>query len=415
MIAWRIWITLTSIMWVCICWASVVEAQVRYTSEIEVIDARDWDFSNRMSLSGNWTVIENKIVAPHSIKEVEGRTIFFPSLWNDSRPGASGTGCATYALNLLVSDKVDTWAFEIPQLYSSYNLWVNGNFISAAGVVGTAKDKVVPQWVYHIATCRGETDTLKIVLQIANYHHSKGGAKNTIYIGLPDSVKSHFNWSIGSNVVEAGVLFLEGLFFLIFYRKNKKPVILYFALLCLTWSIRAIFSNLYPVILVFPGMDWELLVKTEYITLYLAIIWAALFFNSLFEDISSKVFTYLPVAVNLFFIGFTILTPALIYSRWVSFYLGIAALVILYGVTLIVKALIGDKDGSWFLMGSIWTGVLLFGYDIGAYHGSFSYNIVFLNIGYLLIFLLTTMGLLYHIGVLKNKDTEKNVLTMKDL
>ena len=94
---------------------------------------------------------------------------------------------------------------------------------------------------------------------------------------------------------------------------------------------------------------------------------------------------------------------------------GIAAVVIVYGVVLIIRALITDRDGSWFLMATIWIGVLIFGYDIVAYQISSSSNIVFLNFGYVLIFILTTIALLYHLGILKSKREEQNVLTMKDI
>ena len=41
--------------------------------------------------------------------------------------------------------------------------------------------------------------------------------------------------------------------------------------------------------------------------------------------------SYLPIVLNIIFVLFTLLTPAIVYSRWISIYLGVAALVILYG------------------------------------------------------------------------------------
>ena len=59
--------------------------------------------------------------------------------------------------------------------------------------------------------------------------------------------------------------------------------------------------------------------------------------------------------------------------------------------------------------------MLLFGYDIVAYEGSFAYNIVFLNVGYVVIFILTTIALLFHLGILKSKTDQKEFLSYKDL
>ena len=409
-------LALTCLMSLFTCWSLVAHAQARNVQDIELLDARHWDFSKRLPLTGNWSFVENRLVTPDSIEAENFTTAFFPSIWNDYRADGKGIGYATYALNILIPDTLKSLALEIPALYNCYHIWVNGELVASAGVVGVDKESSKPKWVYQTAPFINTRDTLQIVLQLANFHHHKGGGgRHPIFLGTSERIQSQFNWSVGSNVFGAAVLFIEGIVFLFVYRNRRKPVILYFALLCLTWSIRSIFSNLYPLILIAPDFSWQWVVKIEYITLYLTVIWAALFFRSLFIDISNAIFTYLPVAINLFFVVFTLLTSPLVFTRYVTMYLGIAAVVIVYGVVLIIRALITDRDGSWFLMATIWIGVLIFGYDIVAYQISSSSNIVFLNFGYVLIFILTTIALLYHLGILKSKREEQNVLTMKDI
>jgi hypothetical protein len=65
------------------------------------------------------------------------------------------------------------------------------------------------------------------------------------------------------------------------------------------------------------------------------------------------------------------------------------------------------------MVGSIITGVAMFGYDIVAYNKGGVYDFIFLSIGYLLIFLLTTVVLLYHLNVFKSHG-EQQVLTYED-
>lgn len=415
MFAWRMFIALSGLIaFLYADPAFTVKAQA--VLKTGIIDARDWDFSNRLPLKGEWLFIENKILETNSQKIKDGRPVPFPSMWNDMRSGGRGTGCATYWLSVILPPHSKDWTFEIPPLNNSYNLWVNGSLIASAGTVSENSEDSKPQWIYQLAEYSATTDTLHLVLQIANYHHYKGGASRTIYLGMGDTVRAHFNWAMGSSIALSIVLLLSGLLLIFYYfRQNKKQVVLYFALLCLTWSIRTVFSNVYPMAWIFPGIDWEWSVKTEYITLYLTVVWAALFFHELFNDISNIVLTYLVVSLNGFFTVFTLLTPAIVYTRWISIYLFVAVFVILYGVTMVVRALIFEKDGSWFLMGSIWTGVLVFGYDIAAYHISFSYNLALMNLGYVLIFALTTVGMLYHIGVLKTRSAHGDSMTMQDI
>ena len=319
MITWRKGITLLSLLGSFVGWSIVGNAQAKRLDHIETLDARTWDFSKRLPLSGNWSVVENKIVTPEDLYNENLTTVFFPSIWNNHRADGKGIGYATYALNVLIPDSLGQMALEIPSMNTSYNVWANGKLIASAGTVGVSRDESVPQWVHKIVSFSPSGDTIRLVVQLSNFHHHKGGGgRNAIYLGTDERIKSHFNWAIASNVSEAIVLALEGIIFLFVYWKMNKPVILFFSLLCITWSIRSIFSNLYPLILVFPDFNWEWQVKIEYITLYLTCIWAALFFSKLFRENSNFLLTYLPIVLNVIFVIFTLLTPPIVYTRWIS-------------------------------------------------------------------------------------------------
>lgn len=381
---------------------------------IEVLDATSWDFNDRISLSGKWTVIEDKLVEPHLVENFYAKSaVRFPLLWNDLRLDGKGLGCATYALKILIPQTNEMLAIEVPQIYSSYKLWVNGEEVGLAGTVGNNDKSSSPQWKYQTHSFE-PNDTLTLVMQISNYHHEKGGASQPLYLGLQRDVYTHFGISMGSSLVDAAFMLLEGLFFLVFFQRLRKRVVLYFALLCITWSLRTCFSNLYPITFFVPDFDWTWQVRIEYITLYMTIVWAALFLHELFLDLSNNLITYLLVSINGFFVLFTLFTPPATFTSWISFYLGIAGLVILHGSVLIFRALLIERRGSLFLMTSICIGIVLFAYDIVAYQASFSYNPILMSIGYIIIFLLTTVALLIHLRVLKGSD-EKDRWTMKDM
>src|SRR5688572_29376989 len=146
MIAWCRRITLASTI---LLLTFVAQAQSKL-QHIEILDARQWDFSKRLPLNGNWSFIE-KIVAPGEIGREELTTTVFPSLWNDKRASGKGLGCATYTVHVVVPDTVTQMALEIPQMYSSYNIWVDGNLIGSAGTIACLKEKEVPKWVYQKA------------------------------------------------------------------------------------------------------------------------------------------------------------------------------------------------------------------------------------------------------------------------
>jgi hypothetical protein len=144
-------------------------------------------FPNDYSLSGNWSVIHNKLVPPQEIENANLTPAYFPAIWNDHRPDGRGIGYATYALDVLIPDSLGVLALEIPSLNTSYNIWVNGALVASAGTVGIEKEKTTPQWVHKTVSFTSTSDTLKIVLQLANFHHHKGGGgRDPIYLGTED-------------------------------------------------------------------------------------------------------------------------------------------------------------------------------------------------------------------------------------
>jgi hypothetical protein len=389
-------------------------SQSSLRAESGVLDARHWNFEKRLPLSGYWVFHEGKLMLPGQADTLQGITQFFPAIWNEGDGDKQRTEYGTYVLRVLLPDSVQKLGLEIPQLYNSYILWVNGMKVASSGVVGKTVETTHPKWVHQTVTFPHAEDTLVFVLQIANFHHHKGGSKAPILLGSAEGITKHLSRSVTINVIEAFILLLAGITFLAIYFTKKKRVILYFAMLSLTWAVRCLFSNLYPVVVFFPDIDWQLLVKTEYLTLYFAVLWAILFLHHLLDRLSHAALTYIIVTLNILFILYTLFTPVVMFSQWLSLCQAVAGIVVLYGGYLIVRALLAEHAGSWFLMGSILTGVIIFGYDILAYNTTFNYNYIFLSTGYLVIFLLTAMALLFHLGILKSKFQNKDVLTYED-
>jgi hypothetical protein len=392
-------------------------AQSHFQAESGVLDARALDFSHdKLALKGYWTFYDKALLTPATASGERGINEFFPQTWNGKRKDGSGLGFGTYTLRVLVPDGLDSLALEIPQLYNCYALWVNGDLVASAGKVGTSRKETTPYWTHQIRTfsLRGK-DTLNIILQIANFHHYKGGAQELIYMATPDRTKDHFGLARTTNIIAMVVLLLEGIFFLAIFAMKQKQVAFYFALLCITWSVRALFSNLYLVVDFVPDISWNLLVRVEYMSLYFAMIWSNLLLYFLFRKVgSSQILAFTLVGINTMFVLFTLFTPPLIFTKWISLYLGLAAITVIYGAVMVVRALFFEHAGAWFLMASILTGVIMFGYDIVAYQLTFSYNFIFLNIGYTIMFMLIMVALLFHLDIIKSNHAD-TLLTYDDL
>lgn len=399
------------------CTQDKTDSLHRYGAISGNLDAEDWNFSEKpLALTGEWIFFQSELLTTDQCRENNGVKILFPQLWNDFDPSGKGTGFGTYYLRVYVPGAPPEMILQIPQLYNSYALWINEKLVASNGKVGKAKEETVPQWLPQSVTFELSKDTLEIVLQIANFHHHKGGAREPIYLGSKDQLSTKRSLALGSNIAESILLFLSGLAFLaLYFQEKKKKIILYFSLLCITWSLRSVFSNLYTFIYFFPEFDWNTLLRIEYITLYLSIIWSILFLSRLFKTVSNQTIKYMLVTANIFFVIFTVFAAPVTFTRWLSVYLSVAGITLVYSIIIILRALMFEQPGVWPLVASIFLGILLFGYDMIGYQWPFAFNVIITNVGYIVIFVLIMIALLIHLDILKIDRGSSTVLTYKDL
>jgi len=384
-------------------------------SQQGLLDATDFDFkTGRLPLNGDWRYFENRLTDPKEAFTSKSIFNYFPKVWNETQ--ASGQGFATYAIQVVVPTQLETLAIEIPQIYSAYQLWVNGTLTAVNGTVGRTLAETKPQWLPQTVSFTKPADTLEIVMQIANFQHHLGGSKDAIYLGSGELLQHHRSMALNSNLTESLCLAFLGITFLVLYLvTEKKKIVIYFALLCITWAIRSMFSNLYTFISFVPDFNWTVMVKIEYVTLFFTMIWAILFLSRVFTKEDNKIVKYLLVGSNSLFITFAILTSPVSFTRYLPVYLSFCAILLLYAAILVIKALINERLGAGFLTFIVLLGVGIFSYDVFSYEGLFTYNPIVFSVGYITIFTLMAVVLLLHLGIIKSKPKHSNGLTFNDL
>lgn len=379
-----------------------------------VLDLRQWNFNqHKIALAGEWNFTENELLTGFS--KPSGKHTFFPEILSNAGYGSTQFG--TYSVTVLLPSHAGKLALDIPQLYSSYTLFVNGTPVAKNGTPGTSTETTTPQWMPQICEFEATSDTLQLVLQLANFYHYHTGSKQPIYLGSATLLKHQEQVIMGSNQVECIILLALGLAFFIFYyvRHEKKKITLYFSLLCLSWAIRSAFSNNYLFIDFYPDFNWTWMVRIEYITLYSMLIWTVLFFSRLFPQESSKIIKYIFVIGNCIFIAQTLIMPPLFFTRWIELYLIVAALLLIHSGVITIRALMKERAGVWYLMVSLVLSLILFGYDMIVFEGLFQYyDAVLFSVGYTIIFVLMGIALFYHLKIFKG-DGASRTLTFDDL
>lgn len=357
------------------------------------IDLRNWDFNRGpVSLDGQWGFYWEKLLTPGQVPSKPDLFFHFPGIWDE------GEGFATYTADVFLGKNIPMLSLDLPDFYTSYQLWVNGIEVANNGEVGTSRKEAVPQWLPKTVVFPA-ADTLHILLQVANFHHIRGGSNDHIYLGLPYQLYQKRETAVITNIILFAGLGLIGCFFIVlflFFRKEKAA--LYFAAICITWALRAIFTNLYLFANWFPSMDWELMVKVEYLTLYLTMMWSLLYIGKLFREDVNPILKYVLVIVNGVFILFTIATPAITYTNLLPAYKFVAWVILGYVGFVVIRAIVYDRAGAWFSAISIILGVLMFSYDMLTYEGFINFSPLLFNVGYLTIFFLNATAFAYQLS-----------------
>ncbi len=397
-----------------------VHAQQAYARKGEV-DLRKFDLteSGPINLQGEWEFYMSEIIPPDAFAKnfkPPADYIDFPSTWNHLNKSKNpGFGFATYRLKLFIDHKVPL-AMELPHFYSNFKLFINGSEIARNGIVAKTERESMAQWLPMTINLETDRDSLDIVIHVSNFHHAMGGIREPILIGDRSSLQFKRSISRNSNLGMVISLGTIGLIFALIYLLAKKELsLLYFSGLTLVWSLREAFSNQYLATSFNPDLPWEMVVKIEYISLFLMMIFAMLFLGRIFAQDVNAPFKYVFCFCNAIFVLLTLFLSPATFTQFLPVYLSFSAVLLLYITFVLVRAIVYERTGVWFMVTCLFLGVIIFAYDIIAYEGFATFNPIITNVGYLVMFMLMAVGISYQTGLIRNSNRHANILTYDDL
>lgn len=239
-----------------------------------ILDLRNYDLSSRpVSLNGEWEFYWDQLLHPASSFN-QPDFVNFPSLWKKQKVNGKNLpsqGYATYALTILLPKEKPILGFSIPDVYSAYKLFVNGTLMAQNGNPSANPEEAMPFWTSRTISVPS-SDTLRVVMQVANYWHYKGGTYKSIAIGSREKIVRAYYMHAAFDLVLSGCLFMGGLFFFgLFLFGRHDKTILFFSLFCMMYSYRMIGTDLYILHALFPNVNWFITIRIEYLTLVLSI------------------------------------------------------------------------------------------------------------------------------------------------
>jgi len=250
-------------------------------------------------LSGDWEIYWGELLDPIELQE-RNQTVQYatlPGLWNSTIVDGEqlpGQGVATYRVRLLFAQPPPMLALSLPDFYTAYELWIDGEPAANNGKVGTTKMTTIPHWLPQVVPVSVEGKEVEIVLQVANFHHVRGGLGETILLGKSKNIIDQFSSVFNLSWVIFGCLIMCGLFLLVLYtfRRGDKAA-LFFALFCIAHSYRIVGAEHYALHQALPWLPWWFTAKLEYLSLYISLGFFWEYGNYVLED------TVHPIVLNI--------------------------------------------------------------------------------------------------------------------
>ncbi|MGL1887043.1 MAG: response regulator [Reichenbachiella sp.] len=385
------------------CSLNISASDLTPVVEKGVIDLRDWEFrtDGPVELNGEWEFYWDRLIFPEEFHSSRIEPIFrsYPKLWKgDTINGEHITskGYATHRMRVILNSVNTELSIAVPQLYSAYILFINGEYISSNGQVGVSLETSNPHWKLVTRDLKVTSDTLEIVLQISNFEHSKGGARIPLKLGEKVTMQTIKRRGEANDLIMSASLFFVGVFFMVlFWFGRHEKSIFYYALFCLFYSYRAIGSGNYIFHSLFPDLPWILTLKLEYITMFLSALFFALYSYHLYKEETSKYYVYLASVFCLGSVLSALFLPVDIFTRLVIPFSLFVAISAVYLFLTYVVAASRNKEGSRLSLVSSSFLFAVIGAVILEYFGKIEVPILFYFFGYQQFFFIQSIILFY--------------------
>ncbi|SET17923.1 His Kinase A (phospho-acceptor) domain-containing protein [Natronincola peptidivorans] len=316
----------------------------------------DWEKDGILSLDGQWEFYWQALFTPEdfnaSYTPPEKELIMLPRAWNKlviDEGELSGDGYATYRL-VIHHPEDEILGIKVPRIFTSYYLWANGELIASAGKVDIDRTQMVPQYLPQVKYITPETDSIELVLQVANFRHRSGGLLESIQLGTASQISEMRMRNLALELFLFGSLFIIGFYHLaLFIFRTKDKSTLYFGIYSLLLSTRTLLVGEIFFIHIFPSFNWEIAHKMQTLAYYLGLPLLYLFLDATFpNDIPKKSNSFIQIVASGFAL-LVLLTPVRVFSQFNPLYQIFSIYGFAYTIYIIVRVCNRKREGSYLI------------------------------------------------------------------
>ncbi|MGD9052096.1 MAG: 7TM diverse intracellular signaling domain-containing protein [Desulfobacterales bacterium] len=313
-----------------------------------ILDLSDWDFKKDgpVDLGGEYEFYWSQHLTPLDFSKApppeKTGFITVPGYWKDETFNGKkfpGQGYVTYRLNIQLNEQTKSLALRLLEISTTYNIFVNGQKVGALGVPGNSLETTIALQFPQIINFKIKTNRMELIFQVSNFHHRRGGLWEIIQLGREKDLLKAQQKRLSFDLFLCGSILIMALYHLgLFSVRKKDRSSLYFSIFCFLIALRLLTTGGRYLILLFPDMSYELMIKLEYLSFYLAVPAFGLFLESIFPKFSKRIL-HLIIILGIAFSCIVIFTPARVFSYTLNVYEMATLITIIYGLYVIFVSL----------------------------------------------------------------------------
>ncbi len=243
-------------------------------------------------LNGEWLYYPGRLDQndDRPLSSSKGETFSVPNFWSSpSLPKENRFGYGVFRLRILLPDECKSFAIKLKNITPNYELWINDEFITGAGVVSPDRTESRPGNKTYLTTVPCPGSVANISVNISNYHNISAGINREILIGEFQALSRIHIRSIILEALTLGAIAVISLYTLsVFMLDSRKMDTLFLSILCFSSLLFAGLKNEMLLLHFFPFLEGE--VRSKIIFLILNNMGGLIFFyfRSLYQNCFSS-------------------------------------------------------------------------------------------------------------------------------
>ena len=321
---------------------SRVEQEVPDTSP-GYANLASFDFSEKLASIPNTSFLyyRETFYSPEDFKLGGANTE--PIVLNDGRVDPGGYG--TYRIVVKLPANGETYGLSSYSAMYSQRLFIDGKEYPAIGVPGKTAETTAPMTKHYTVYFTPNTPEVEIIVQFANFNHYDYGGIVPLYLGTQQMITARDATAQQRVHILFGCAMTAFLFFMgMFFFFHRRYAFLWFSLASLSIGIRMLIVEEKAIMLLFPNLPWRFSIGLEYLALIALILSFLMYINSVFSGALHKNVLRVYGVLCALYAVIVLLTPPIIYTRFVLWFQLCSAVVGVYVLAALVCNVVRKND-----------------------------------------------------------------------